>query len=226
MPKNDTAQRYALPAGIRYYGRLPSIAEVSGGHVLGTLGTKRADPRDWREPPHEVLANIPTYDTTTTPLAFTTKPGSGLADPKAVEMFVKRHGVLCAQPDETTGRFDEDSVRFADAQDSLRRAWRGDRAAIKELLRQVKEALEARVSFRVGEIEIATENLWSFLCALFLRDYRAKKTKVCARADCLHPYFLEKRKGQKYCSHRCAALVSVRSFREREKGEPKRRAKR
>lgn len=42
--------------------------------------------------------------------------------------------------------------------------------------------------------------------------------KICANPDCPHPYFLQKRKGQIYCSHPCAVLINVRRFRERESG--------
>jgi PAS domain-containing protein len=49
--------------------------------------------------------------------------------------------------------------------------------------------------------------------SLFLRDCGAKKTRVCVNPDCPAPYFLQTRKGQKFCTHRCAVLVNVRRFR-------------
>lgn len=204
---------YALQGHVRYYGRLPEATEISGGHVLGTLGLERANPAHWKEPPHERLANLPTCDAQTG--QFTTEPVSGLAEAKAVEAFVKKHGVLGSHVDEATGGFDEDVVHFADAQDTLRRAWMGDTEAVKEIEEQVEDALETRISVQAKGIEVTTENLWSFICVLFLRDRAAGKTKFCANPDCPNPYFLRKRKGQEFCSHPCAVLINVRRFRER-----------
>jgi hypothetical protein len=215
---------YELSTRIRYYGHLPESTEVRDGHVFGVLGAEMANPAQWKEPPHERLANLPTHDTRAEGLVLTTKPVSGLADPKAMESFVKRHGVLWGRIRQSTGSFDEDAVRFASAQDLLRRAWTDDSVAIREIEEQVEDALEARPSVRAGGIEVTIENLWSFICVLFLRDYVAGKVKVCANSDCPHPYFLEKRKGQKYCSHPCAVLLNVRRFRKRQakaKSQPK-----
>jgi len=220
---------YVIEASLRYYGRLPAATEVIGGHVFGTLGSERADATRWKEAPHERLANLQTYDTRAARLVLTTKPVSGVGDPKAIEAFVRKHGVLLGRVNENTGHFDEDAVRFARAQDSLRRAWSGEGAAIKEFEEQVEDALEAHLSVRAGGIEIATENLWSFICVLFLRDHVARKTKVCQNPDCSNPYFLQQRRGQKYCSHKCAVLMNVRRFRERQANanlDRKRRTKR
>ena len=207
---------YVIQASLRYYGRLPAATEVIGGHVFGTLGHEKANATRWKEPPHERLANLPTYDTRGAQLVRTTKPAvSGLGESKAIEAFVRRHGILFGRVNET-GHFYEDAVRFANAQELLRRAWSGDGAAIREIEEQVEDALEAHPSVRAGGIEVATENLWSFICVLFLRDQAARKTKLCQNPDCSNPYFLQQRKGQKYCSHKCAVLMNVRRFRERQ----------
>ena len=78
-------------------------------------------------------------------------------------------------------------------------------------------------------VEIAVLELWNLVRFLFLRDYAAGKTRVCANKDCSSPHFLERREGQKYCTHKCAVLMNVRRFREREskaKSQSKRRAER
>src|SRR2546430_16357322 len=97
---------YVIEASLRYYGRLPAATEVIGGHVFGTLGSEKADATRWKEPPHERLANLQTYDTRGARLVLTVKPVSGLGDPKAIEAFVRRHGVLCGHVNETIDRFD------------------------------------------------------------------------------------------------------------------------
>ena len=70
---------------------------------------------------------------------------------------------------------------------------------------------------RKGEgIDIAVVDLWNLTRLLFLRDYSAGRTRVCSNPDCSSPYFLQQRRGQKYCTHKCAVLMNVRRFRERE----------
>ncbi len=212
-----TASQDALTARIRFFGRVPSKTKLLGAHVTGKVGSKRANPSQWREPPHEGLANVPTYDTGKIPQALTTRPVRGITDPKAMDAFVKRYGTLSARINKRTRSFDENAVDFASFQEILRGAWTGDKAALGKILGQAKDALEPKVSVRAEEIVIDTENLWSFICLLFLRDYRADKTKLCARPDCKHPYFVEKHKRQKYCSQQCAVLMNVRNFRQRKK---------
>ena len=113
-------RQYALASVIRYYGRLPKTTEVSGGHVFGTLGSDRADPTRWQEPPYERLANIPTYDLRTIPHTRTTQPVAGLADPMAVEAFIKRHGILWARVIELTDNFSGELLVIAgNAESSL-----------------------------------------------------------------------------------------------------------
>lgn len=187
---------YPIRSVLRFAGRLPRETQVNAGHVVGTLGSELADVSRWMEPPHKRLANLQTYDASGVP---TTKPVSGLADAKAMEAFVRKYGVLWGRVDETSGRFDEDAARFAVAQDLLRRAWMGDGDAIREIEGQVEDALEARPSVRPRGIELTTENLWSLICTLFLLDRASGKTGVCANPDCPAPYFLRKRKDQKFC---------------------------
>lgn len=103
---------------------------------------------------------------------------------------------------------------MAEKQKLIREAWAGEKTAIEEL----ENALSAEVSLSIGakEIEIRMSNLWALTRLLFLRDFATKKIRVCANHDCPAPYFLESRRGQKFCSHACAVLINVRRFRERE----------
>jgi hypothetical protein len=193
-------------ARIRYYGPLPRTTRIDGHDVLGELGPEVANVVRWKDPPHEALANVRRSD-----------DERGLCDPKAVGAFVKRYGVLHARLDNwspsSSSNFDESCLSFSRSQSVLRDAWRNEAEALLDVNVQIESALDASTSMNAGSIELATENLWSFICVLFLRDFQLGKAKVCASPDCLHPYFVEQRKGQRYCSHLCAVRENVRRFR-------------
>jgi hypothetical protein len=197
---------YDITARLRYYGRIPESTRIDGCHVRGELGTNIADVERWKDPPHEALANV-------------RRVGEwNLCDPKAVEAFVKRYGVLDPWLDNwspsSSSKFDEDCVRFGGFQETLCKAWRRDTEALSVIAVQVVDALDARTSMNAGSIDLTTENLWSFISVLFMRDFQLAKARVCASSDCIHPYFVVQRRGQKYCSHICAVRENVRRFRQ------------
>jgi hypothetical protein len=201
--------RYPIPAVLRFAGPLPRETQLSGRHVLGTLGTEPADVTRWTMPPHKLLANLPTLETSTGKLS--TKPVSGLAYAKAMEAFVKKYGVL-GERDFGSGRFTLDLAEVAEFQDLLRKAWTEDSDAIGEIETQVKDALEAHPSVKANCIELTTDNLWSLICVLFLLDHAAGKTCVCANPECPAPYFLRKRKDQKYCERAPCSIYAQRRY--------------
>jgi len=49
------------------------------------------------------------------------------------------------------------------------------------------------------EIEMTTDNLWTLICYLFLRHFAANKTAFCVNPDCISPYFLKRRRDQRFC---------------------------
>jgi hypothetical protein len=200
---------YKLNATFRFAGRLPSNTELSTGKVSGTLGTEPVDMSSWVEPPHRRLANLPTVNTITG--KRTTRPVSGITEERVIEEFIKKYGVLWARIWEDN-RFIEDGVRFADAQDTLGKAWTGDGEAIADIEGQVRNALEVQPSIKRGGIELTTENLWSLICVLFLLDYKSGKTGVCGNPDCPAPYFLRKRKDQKYCERGSCSAYAQRQY--------------
>jgi hypothetical protein len=204
---------YEAQATIRYYGRLPEHVEQGERYVTGTLpfGVRASDflasdpfpafsetPIElgrWREPPHLFLANMPLE----------------IADLGPTYKFTTRYGFLAGHVDVAGGSFVVDVPKIAGFQNLIRKAWAGDETTIGELERDL--APEIRLSVRAKEIEIGVGDLWTLTRLLFLRDCGAKKTRVCANPDCPAPYFLQTRKGQKFCTHRCAVLVNVRRFR-------------
>jgi hypothetical protein len=206
---------YDITVGLRYYGPLPTSTRVDRYFVFGEFGPEFSDVTRWKEPPHEYLANVPRTEE------------FELCDLKAMEAFVRRYGVLNARLDSWTpsasSKFEEQCVSFTRFQTILRQAWKQDAEALSEIEIQVEHALDARTSMKGGTIVLTTENLWSFICVLFMRDFQARKAKICASPDCINPYFVEHRKGQKYCSHVCAVRENVRRFRETQHQEKRRR---
>jgi hypothetical protein len=204
---------YANQAAIRYYGSLPEHVDQGERYVTATLPFEvrasdflTSDPYPapsetpfelsrWREPPHLFLANMPLE----------------MADLGPTYKLTERYGFLAGRVDVAGRSFVADVAKIAGLQDLIRKAWAGDKASIEELERDL--APEVRLSVRAKEIEIGVSDLWTLIRLLFLRDCGAKKTRVCASPDCPAPYFLQTRKGQKFCTHSCAVLVNVRRFR-------------
>jgi hypothetical protein len=216
---------YDTDAHIRYYGQVPDAVGKTGDAVWGTgiettvfgdnilsadwrsfLETATEQPFDLsrrKEPAHEALANM-------------------TLDVDSLYVFTKAWGFLDADVDKD-GRLVTRSEHVGPFRDLLQRAWKGEAKAIEEMAKNVK----ARVDVSTKGVDIALVDLWSLVRLLFLRDHKAGDTRVCANPDCSSPYFLQQREGQKYCTHKCAVLMNVRRFREREakaKSQSKRRA--
>jgi hypothetical protein len=218
---------YTAIVHIRYYGQIPETVGKAQDAVWGTgiestvfgesvltadwralLETAREQPFDLsrrKEPVHERLANM-------------------TLDVDSIYVFTKVWGFLDADV-AGNGRLVTRPQHLEQFQDLLQRAWRGESKALSEIEKDVK----ARVDVGAKGIDIAVVDLWNLVRLSFLRDHKVGRTKVCANNDCPSPYFLEQRKGQKYCTHKCAVLINVRRFRERQaktKSQPKRRARR
>jgi hypothetical protein len=72
------------------------------------------------------------------------------------------------------------------------------------------QANPARTS---GGVELVFNNLWTLTRWLFVQDHADGRTKMCGNENCITPYFVIKRKGQKHCSHECAMAVAARRHR-------------
>lgn len=205
---------YAITSTIRYYkiagdvellpGPSPRLHVTLGGHPGGAP----FDVSRWKDAPHIALANL-------------------RDDPKAVLQFTRTYGVLA-------GKRKTVSVReVLNYRDFLRRAWEGD----GELnwigpynffaLPSVKDIW--LIAQPTGMI-ITVNALWPLIQFLFSRDWAEKRIRKCENPDCAVPYFRAVRRGQKYCSQKCAVLINVHHFREREaarkaKGESRAKAK-
>ncbi len=146
-----------------------------------------------KEPPHEAFANM--QDDRAAGWAFYDRWGSLMAEsaitPEQLESLYRAKSFPCPVID-------------FERRDALRQAWRGEEAVRGELPLQYIEDSAGRYMkfswvFKAGNAELVAEDLWSAICVLFLRDRAAGKTAVCENPDCPAPYFIRKRKTQKFC---------------------------
>lgn len=101
-------------------------------------------------------------------------------------------------------------AHFELAQILLREAWRGSAYVVDVFLKtELDDGFNLR-AFDVlagrdttpnhrAEIFMETEDLWKFICFLFLLDWTRGRIGVCGNPECPAPYFLKKRSTQKVC---------------------------
>jgi hypothetical protein len=189
---------YAALARIRYYGEIPESVRIAkdtanAERLYASREAQAADPAKWKEPPHFALVNL------------LLDKHTGLLDLKSVEKFTRTYGLLVGHGQPI------DHVQIQGLQELLQRAWRGEPGEIEK----GDIAAETEFSPTRDGVEIQVSDLWTLIRILFLCDYAAGRARVCAIADCPRtPYFLQARKGQRFCSHECAVLDNVRRFRE------------
>jgi hypothetical protein len=136
-------------------------------------------------------------------------------DPKAVLQFTRTYGGL-GRYESVLGRNRRkpDPVREVLLyRDALRRAWEGDTFTFFAFPAWHGATLCASAA---GGFLIAIDALWPLIQVMFIQDWTEKRIKKCGNPDCPAPYFCAVRQGQKFCSQKCAVLINVRHFRERE----------
>ena len=84
--------------------------------------------------------------------------------------------------------------RILSFRDRLRDAWE---SAEHPFLHE--QVMGAKVTITKKGVELEPFYLLSTIWLLFVRDSWAGKTAICANPDCPNPYFIRKRKTQKYC---------------------------
>jgi hypothetical protein len=227
---------YALQGSIHYYGRLPKTIEIvpdgavmgTPGDVRGILGDQPIDILRWKDPPHLFLANLPVNDDLGGSVRF---PDTAIREEgrKAIASFIRQYGPLYMRGYLGENRFHERVSHFTQFQRLLREAWQGNDAAVRNLEARIEvrgSRAKCWLSIKEKRVEVHVTDLERFICILFVRDYAIGTAKICANLDCPAPYFLQQRKGQQFCTHKCAVLINVRRFREREMTQKNERGRR
>jgi hypothetical protein len=201
---------YAVKSEIRYYKPSCNVDLLPGPNprlrvtpVDVVVSGAAFDFSRWKDAPHVALANQ-------------------RDEPAAVLRFVRTYGVLARDKRKTVSAWEVLQHR-----DSLRRAWEGDTFTFFAFPAWHGATLCAG---QAGGFLIAIDALWPLIQVMFMQDWTEKRIKKCGNPDCPAPYFCAVRQGQKFCSQKCAVLINVRNFREREaarkvKGERHAKAK-
>jgi len=247
---------YEIRGVVRYHARAPNIEGISneqmdyeGGtssYVLhGKFSSEVLVSVLWKEPPHMVLANIRASDPAG---ALQLQYGGSPPDRREVQAFIRRYGVLryradspridpseaatLAQTPEHDFAVSSDEV--AGAQSLLRRGWDGDPAAVSEIQHAAESSVTVSVPASEYEkpengavVKLIANDLWNFLCILFMRDYATGKIGKCAHPECPAPYFVKRRRTQTVCEVGTCSAWAQRKYALRwwnEEGQ-KRRAK-
>jgi hypothetical protein len=200
----------------------PGSKDLPRGFVIsGTLDKWRFSGEfTWPEAPHIAFANLL------------------VEDARAVEAFVKRYGVLQEaflnkDPEEAEAvaylrqhgitplkspppkTFSIDSSLLEDLQEHLRGAWDNDWKLHKAYVGLLQDQIELGTAVIVqspGAVVLRTEDPWTFICFLFLRDFMAGRLGFCGNPDCPASYFRKKRKTQKYCEQGSCVQYAQRQY--------------
>jgi hypothetical protein len=187
---------YAITSTIDYYKPPCDVDLLPGPHPrllrltpVFTSGGAAFDVSRWKDAPHVALANL-------------------RDEPEAVLRFIRAYGVLVRDKRKSV------PVReVLDYRDFLRRAWEGDTYNFFALPATEDISLCAQPT---RGFLIAISALWPLIQVMFIQDWPEKRIKKCANPHCPAPYFRAVRRGQKFCGQKCAVLINVRHFRERE----------
>ena len=128
------------------------------------------------EPPHVALANM-------------------RASLEATTAVTKRWGPPAVRPGINGDELDEAKTLWARGR--LVRAWRGD--ADLEDGSRLLSSISATLQVTGERIEVKPDQLWQTAFLLFMRDRAQGKTAVCENPECPAPYFIRKRRTQKFC---------------------------
>jgi hypothetical protein len=185
-------EHYATNVRIRYYMQ-PRKVQYKGDQIRACDVPGFPEPFDistWKKPPHLALANLP-------------------LNKEEIGKFTQTYGIVFARP--SGGIINVLATDLGRFQAYLRQAWEGNEKALNQM------RVDARVSLwaEPSGIEIRVNDLWTLIRVMFLQDWLEGRAKICASKGCPTPYFLQTRRGQKFCSQACAVRENVRRFRER-----------
>ena len=220
---------YAVTLPLRSQSFLPVGLRVNkDGWLSGRVTPSKVDPARWTDPPHVFLANLELNSTDET------------------LMFTRRYGLLNDDEDLTDKNewlhMDEGNFSCSIAeytrmlkicQMTLRGAWRGDKDDVATMRGHTvgfpgntRGNLPIEIHSQGNKIEAVTRDLWTFFCILFTRDHAEGRLKICANPGCsAAPYFVANRRGQSYCRHKCAVLINIHRFRQRQRAQRREKKK-
>jgi hypothetical protein len=201
--------------------------------------TKPANVATWRDPPHVALANVRgslLRDGLPTASAVFTR-----LDLKSIVHFMDRYGApIVPRSRDMSDIYEVDPTEVAEMQFVLRSAWHGDAEALNLIAEGDQEynefakyieakaraqgvertrtniplgPIDVKPVARRGGMKLVFTELWSLARWLFLVDYWNDRIGICSNKSCFTPYFILKRKGQRYCSHDCAMVMASRRYR-------------
>jgi hypothetical protein len=201
---------YSKTRGIRYslelvkpkaaLARAGSIAVIPGGEMLNVFGVKH--------PPHVALANL--FDDEKAALKFVESYGPLFASKEYLLKNGEARDLLPLSPNESVRELlkEHPSADFYHYGVSnlwqqraiLRKAWEGDRAAVEVIRQHASANISSQWKFQRGQIDITAPDAWTVVCILFLIGHESGNTVICEnRAECPAPYFVRKRRTQKFC---------------------------
>jgi hypothetical protein len=162
----------------------------SGSTVI--LDGPLADLERWNDPPHVEFANCQ------------------LNNNDDAERFIETYGVslLMCSYDKSEKELEPviEINWLRTYQHSLRDAWRGSETAFEHLSMWRPEKIE----FKNGRPVLISDDIWKFICALFLADHSDNRLRVCENPACSRlKYFVQERRDQKFCSESCRNTVNV-----------------
>jgi hypothetical protein len=199
---------YAITSTIRYYKLPCDLSLLPGPHPRMRVTpiasrdprywplTRPVDVSRWADPPHVALANL-------------------RDEPEAVLRFTRTYGLLVRPKRKAASIPISEVLRI---RDRLRYAWDKSVDLGDSFITSIKTTVTVWPhvrGLRAG-LAIRVEELGQLIGMMYTRDLWEGRARKCESADCPAPYFRAVRRGQKFCSQRCAVLINVRRFRERE----------
>lgn len=152
-----------------------------------------------KAPPHVLLANLVRDDASLR--GWRKRWGNLLSTGRAREL-----GIAVDAPGQRHIISGELLAAEFELQERLRRAWRGDKDALRFIQQSVAKQ-KGTWEFQSGRIELIPEDLWTALCMIFLQDHAEGRAACCAQTGCPTPYFRRSRATQVYCSADCQAAA-------------------
>jgi hypothetical protein len=147
---------------------------------------RRAGLQPAKEPLHEAYANL-------------------RDEPEAIGAFSKTWGLPVGDASDATTKL------ILGFRNTLRAAWRKDPAALNSIDRAIT-ATVFHIKVLAGRIELQPRELWQAAYLLFTQDFQAKKLGLCGNPDCAAPYFIKKRKTQKFCEAGACVSYAQRRY--------------